>query len=131
MALNRGQSLSIAIAILGVLVASTSQLDTLFGEAVTKSIVAASTLFMAALAGINTILQSQGNQIAAIKEMHTPEVQEMHVAAVQEMPGIDKIIVNSKANATLATMAVDMANPKIEPAPAAIAAVTAIAKAAE
>lgn len=128
--LNRGQVLSITIVILGVLVASTSQLTELFGPGVTKYIVSASTLCMSIMAGINTILQSPSSQIAAVKEMKTPEVQEMQVAAVQAMPGVEKITVNSQASAKLATMAVDPTNAKIQATPAAQAEVFATARAA-
>lgn len=114
MNLNRGQVLSITIAILGVLVASNAQLTDLFGVVATKYVVSGATLSMSILAGVNTVLQSQGSQLAA----------------VQEMPGVDKIVVNSQANATLATMAVDPANTKIEPTAAAQSAVNATARAA-
>lgn len=115
MNLNRGQVLSIVILVLGVLVASTSQLTDLFGPRVTKDIVSVSTLLMSILAGINSILQGQGSQIAA----------------VSAMPGVDKIIVNSKANSTLATMAVDPLQAKIGAAtPEAQRAVQATAAAA-
>jgi hypothetical protein len=112
--LNGGQLLSITIAILGVLVASASQLNDLFGPAA-HYIISASTMLMSIMSGVNVALQSQGSQIAA----------------VQQMPGVEKITVNSQANGTLATMAVDPANNKIEPTPLAQAAVMATARAAE
>lgn len=114
MTVNRGQALSIAIAVFGVLVASTSQLDQLFGPTITKDIVSASTMFMSLLASINMVLQGQGSQIAA----------------VQAMPGVEKIVVNSQANGTLATMTVDPTQNKIEALPSAQSAVEATAKAA-
>lgn len=114
MNLNRGQVLSIIIMILGVLLASTAQLTDLFGAAATKYIVSAANVIMSILAGINTILQSQGQQIVA----------------VQAMAGVDKIVVNEKANATLATLAVDPAQNKIESTPQAARAVQATAAAA-
>lgn len=114
MNLNRGQVLSIIIVVLGVLVASTSQLTDLVGPMVTKDIVSGSTLLMSILAGVNSILQGQGSQIAA----------------VQAMPGVDKIVVNEKANSTLATMAVDPSQNKIEATPQAERAVQATAAAA-
>lgn len=114
MNLNRGQVLSIVIVILGVLVASTSQLTDLFGATATKTIVSASTLLMSMLAGMNTIIQGQGSQIAA----------------VQAMPGVEKITVNSQANSVLATMAVDPTQNKIEPTPEAQRDVQATARAA-
>lgn len=114
MSLNRGQLLSIAVLVLGVLMASTSQLTDLFGPAVTKYIVSASSLLTSILAGVNTVLQGQGSQLAA----------------VSAMAGVEKILVNEKANATLATMAVAVADNKIEPTPSAQQTVEATAKAA-
>lgn len=114
MNLNRGQVFSIIIAVFGVLVASTAQLTDLFGPAVTKYMVSASTLLMTILSSVNAILGGQGGQIAA----------------VQAMPGVEKIVVNSQANSTLATLAIDPAQDKIEALPAAQAQVEATAKAA-
>lgn len=116
MNLNQGQVLSITIVVLGVLVASTSQLNTLFGQHVTADIVSASTILMSILAGINTILQSQGSQ----------------VAAVLAEKGVEKLLVNKNANPTLAALAVSNApeNAKIEATPEAAQAVQATASAA-
>jgi hypothetical protein len=114
MNLTRGQWFSIAIVVVGVLGASTAQLNDLFGPAATKAIVSASTLLTSLLAGINALLGGQGSQIAA----------------VQAMPGVEKIMVNEKASPTLATMAVANENPKIEATPQALQAVADTAKAA-
>lgn len=114
MNLNRGQVLSIVIAVLGVLVASASQLTDLVGPTMTKTIVSFSTLLMSTLASVNTILQSQGSQISA----------------VNAMPGVEKIVVNSQANATLATMTVDPKQTKLEALPGDQGAVEATARAA-
>lgn len=114
MNINRGQVLSILIVVLGVCVASTAQLTDLFGPAITKYITSSAGLLLAIFAGINTQLQSQGSQIAA----------------VQSMAGVDKIVVNERANPTLATMAVDPTNPKIAPTAQAERAVQATAAAA-
>lgn len=114
MNLNRGQILSIIIVVLGVLVGAAAQLTDLFGPVVTKYIVSASTLGMSIIAGVNTVLQGQGSQLQA----------------VQAMAGVEKIVVNSQANATLATLAVDPKQDKIEVAPEAETAVQATAKAA-
>lgn len=131
MNLNRGQILSIIIVVLGVLVGATTQLTDLFGAGPTKIIVSFSSLMMTILAGINTVLQSPNSQLAAVREMHTPEAQEMHLQAVQAMPGVEAVTVNSQANATLATMAVSAANPKIGATAEANAAVNATARAAQ
>lgn len=114
MNLTRGQLFSIAIVVLGVLGTSTAQLTDLFGPAITKNIVSASTMLTSIIAGISAMIGGQGSQIAA----------------VQAMPGVEKIVVNEKANATLATMAVADENTKIEAAPTAQQAVQATAKAA-
>lgn len=114
MNLNRGQVLSIIIAVLGVWVASATQLNELVGPTMTKVIIAGSTLTMTTLAAVNAVLQSQGSQLIA----------------VQAMPGVEKIVVNSKANATLATMTVDPVQSKMEAMPGAQGAVEATARAA-
>lgn len=114
MNLNRGQLLSLGVAVLGVLVASTAQLNDLFGPGITKTIVSLSTLSMSIMSSINMALQGTSSQLAA----------------VQDLPGVEKIVVNAKAGATLATMAVDPTNPKIEATAAATDAVTATAQAA-
>lgn len=114
MNLNRNQILALVICTLGVLAASTAQLNDLFGPAVTKYLVSGATLIMTILSGWVAILSGQGSQLAA----------------VQAMPGVEKITVNSKANATLATMAVDPANAKIAATPEAKSAVQATASSA-
>jgi hypothetical protein len=50
------------------------------------------------------------------------------VKTVQAMPGVESIQVNSQANKTLATLAVDQAQAKVDIIPGANAAVTATAK---
>ena len=112
--LTRSQKFQIVLCVLGVLVASTGQLTELFGTQITKYIISAAGLGVSTLSGIGAILTGQGAQ----------------VQAVQDMPGVEKIVVNKEANATLATMAVDPAQLKIEPTPAAQTAVEATAKAA-
>lgn len=107
MNLTLSQKYQIALVVLGVLVASTGQLTDLFGPQVTKYVVSASGLLIAIVSGIGTIVTGQGQQIQA----------------VQAMPGVDKIVVNEKANATLATLAVDPAQDKIEAKPSAEVAV--------
>ena len=49
---------------------------------------------------------------------------------VAQMPGVEKITVNANANTTLATLAVDSAQPKIEATPQATRAVQETAAAA-
>lgn len=114
MNINRSQVLAISIAVLGVLMVSTSQLTDLFGPTVTKSIVSASALLNSILGSILAVITSQGGQ----------------VRDVLAMPGVDKINVNANANQTLAAIAVDPTVDKISPTPAAEAAVTATAQGA-
>lgn len=56
--------------------------------------------------------------------------QASQVKTVSDMPGVEKIVVNEKANATLATLAVAQEGNKVEASPQAKAAVQATAKAA-
>lgn len=112
--LTRSQIFSIFSVILGVLVASTGQLNDLLGPAHTKIIVSLAGLLSAIVSGVGAIVTGQGQQ----------------VKDVQKMEGVEKIVVNEKANATLATLAVDPAQAKVEITPAAEKAVEATAKAA-
>jgi hypothetical protein len=113
MNLNSNQVLSIALVVMGVLVASTTQLTDLFGAAVTKDIVAVAGLGMSILAGVQGVISGQASQ----------------VRAVQAMPGVEKIVVNGQANQTLAQIAVDP-NSKVEATPQATATVQNTARGA-
>ena len=110
--MNSKQVLSMIVVILGVMVASTSQLNDLFGPQVTKHVVSASALLMSILSGVSGILSGQASL----------------VQDVQSMPGVEKITVNAQANTTLASMAVDPTNQKVEASPGASAAVSATAR---
>lgn len=112
MNLNPKQWLAIVIAVLGVFIASTSQLTDLVGPQVTKLIVSLSSITVAALSSISAILSTQ---TSLVKD-------------VQAMPGVEKITVNANANPTLAGLAVASENAKIEPAPGADNAVNQAAK---
>lgn len=112
--LTTTQIFAIILVVLGVLGTSTAQLTDLVGAHDTKLIVSASSLLTSILSGILAMITGQSSQLAA----------------VQAMPGVEKITVNSQANATVASMAVDPLNDKIEPIPQAAAAVEATAKAA-
>lgn len=105
------QWFAVTLAILGVLGASTVQLTELFGGTVAKSIVTASTLLTSILSSIMVPLTGQSAQIRA----------------VNDMPGVSSIVVNEKANPTLAAIAVDP-NSKVEAAPSAQKIVEATAK---
>jgi len=108
MNLNRNQIIAIMIALLAVLGGSTAQLTDLVGPALTKIIIAASTLGTTALSSVLAVITSQGSQ----------------VRDVLAMPGIEKINVNAAANQTLATIAMDPNVDKIAPTPSALATVT-------
>lgn len=105
--LTAGQWLGIILAVLGVLAASTVQLTDLFGPSIAKTIGTVANLLMTTLSSILVVITGQAAQLQA----------------VQAMPGVEKITVNARANETLATLAVDPAQPKIEPLPQAAAAV--------
>lgn len=112
MNLTINQYISIALVILGVNVASTAQLTDLMGPVVAKYIVSLSGLLMSIVAGVQGIISGQASQ----------------VKAVQAMPGVESIMVNAKANQTLAGLAVDPAQPKIDVSSQDRAAVQATAK---
>lgn len=107
MNINHKQVLSITLAVLGVLMVSTTQLTELFGAPLAKTIVTIAGVINSLLASIMAVITSQGGL----------------VRDVQAMPGVDKITINAGANQTLAQIAVDPANEKIEASPGAGAAV--------
>mgnify|MGYP001577391546 CR=1 FL=1 len=67
--LTRSQKFQIALCILGVLVASTAQLNELFGPEITKAIVSFAGLGTSVLSGIGAILTGQGQQVQAVVDM--------------------------------------------------------------
>ena len=112
MKLTINQWLGITVGVLGVFGSVTSQLTDLFGAIVAKDIVSLSSI-LSGIAGVFVaVLTSQGSQIRA----------------VQDMDGVNKIVVNKNANATLAQLTVDPAQNKIEAAPGAEAAINATAR---
>lgn len=114
MNLTRNQILAIVIAFLGVLMASTAQLTDLFGPGATKTIQSTAGILNSVLASVLAVITGQSG---IIKD-------------ASAMPGVEKITVNSQANSTLATLAVDPAQSKIAPIPQAKQAVQATADAA-
>lgn len=112
MTLTRNQILAITIAVLGVLMASTAQLTDLFGPQVTKIIQSVAGLLNSVLASVLAIVTGQSG---ILKD-------------AQAMPGIEKITVNAKANETLAGLAMDPSQDKIEATPQAEAKVAQTAK---
>jgi hypothetical protein len=109
--LNGKQIIQIIGVIISVLMVSSAQLTDLLGAGVAKYIVTIAGLANMILQGITVALTTQTAQIK-------------DVAA---MPGIDRITVNAQANSTLATLAVDPAQNKVAPTPAAEAAVQKVA----
>lgn len=99
MNLNLKQIISIGIAVLGVLMISSTQLTDLFGPTVAKSVTA-----MAGL--LNSIL---GSTLAIITS------QTGTVKDVLAMPGVERVSVNANANQTLAGIAIDPTINKISP----------------
>ncbi len=114
MTLTRNQILAIVVAILGVLMASTAQLTDLVGPSATKTIQSIAGISSSIMASVLAIITGQSG---IIKD-------------ASAMPGVEKITVNSQANATLATIAVDPSQSKIQPTPQAAQAVQATATAA-
>lgn len=114
------QKIALSIAGLGFLAASGTQLTDIFAPfgstapLIVKEIVSVSTFVSGGLGVILTFITGQSSQITAVRAM----------------PGVEKILVNEKANATLATMAVAQEENKIEATPQAQKAVEATAKAA-
>lgn len=106
--MNGKQILAIVVVVLGVVVASTAQLTDLVGPTTTKAIVSLASMLNSILAGVLAVFSSQSNT----------------VKDVQAMDGVSKIVVNKDANQTLASLAVDPTNTKIEPAHNDEAAVT-------
>ena len=112
MNLNLVQILALVLIVLGAITGGTAQLTDLFGPTATKVLVSASSLLTSIISGFVTVLTGQANQIRS----------------VQDMPGVERIVVNEKANPTLASMAVDPANAKIVPTPQSAEVVQQTAK---
>lgn len=112
MNLTSKQWMAIVLAVLGVTMASTTQLSELIGPQAAKTVVTVAGLLNSLLASILAVVSSQ---TGLVKD-------------VEAMPGVEKITVNAQANQTLAGMAVDPMRDKIEPAPRTDAAVNDIAK---
>lgn len=108
------QWIGIMVGLNSLLMGATPQLTVLFGTAAVPIIVAIATLGNGALGVFVTVVGGQATQ----------------VRNVLAMPGVENIAVNARANAELATLAVDPSVNKIAPTPAALATVTATAKAA-
>jgi len=108
------QILGILIIVNGAMIGGTTQLTNIFGDHATTIIVSIAALGNSIFGGLITLFSGQGAQ----------------VQQVLAMPGVEKIDVNGRASAVLAKLAVDPNVNKIAPTPAAMADVTATAKAA-
>lgn len=114
------QKIALAIAMLGFLAGAGTQLTDIFAPfgsiapVIVKEIVTISGFISGGLGIYLSFVTGTASQIQA----------------VQAMPGVDRIVVNEKASAALATMAVDPTNSKIQTSPQAQQAVRATATAA-
>lgn len=107
------QWLLLGIATAAFLNASAAQLTDWFGPKIAHDIISGIGFIQGLVSAWAMVLT---NQSSAVKQ-------------VLSMPGVEKIEVNDKANATLAAIAIDPAVNKISPTIAAMTAVTATAKA--
>lgn len=110
--LNRNQALCIVIAVLAVLMASTAQLNDLFGAQAAKIIISAAGLLNGVLSAVLAVLVGPASMIKA-------------VAAT---PGIETIKVNAQASPAIAKLAVDPAVNNVAPTDKDFGAVTANAQ---
>lgn len=111
--LTTGQYMAIVVFMLSATAGATAQLTPVFGPTVTGLIVSIANLIMTVV--VTPIIFVVTGQSSIVK-------------AVQSMPGVDGITVNEKANKTLAQLAVDPAQAKIDVVPGAQAAVANTAK---
>lgn len=105
------QWFAVTLAVLGVLGGATAQLNDLFGPKLAHTIVTISTLMTSLISAVMVPMSGQGAMLRA----------------VNDMPGVSRIVVNEKANETLATIAVDPRS-KVEATPEATQAVEETAK---
>ena len=114
------QKIGLAIGVLGFLATAGTQLTDIFAPLgsiaplIVKEIVSLSGFVSGILGVVLAFITGQANA----------------VKAVQAMPGVESIVVNKNASQTLAQLAVDPTQTKIDIAPGATAAVTQTAKGA-
>lgn len=108
MNLTGKQILLIVSAVLSALVAASAQLTDIFGPTTAKAIISVVSLCNTVLTSITAAISGQYNL----------------VKDVAALPGVQKIEVNEKANATLASLAIDPKQDKVAPLPAALESVT-------
>lgn len=112
MTITNKQWFQIVQGVIGGLITGAALMQTLFGQDLTIKIVAGLGIANIIISSIGTALSSQGSDIKS----------------VLAMPGVEKLTVNSQANQTLASIAVDPMVNKIAPTQAAESAVIATAK---
>ena len=103
MNLSTVQILALILVILGAITGGTGQLTEIAGPGVTRILVATASLATTIISGFIMVLTGQSSI----------------VKSVQAMPGVESITVNAKANETLASMAIDPTNDKIQVTPEA------------
>jgi hypothetical protein len=101
----------------GVITGSVNEMTDLIGSVWAKHLVSLASMGSGFCGGLVTMFGGNPTQEAQVK-------------SVLAMPGVEKIDINGLANAVLAKLAVDPNVNKIAPTPAAMADVTATAKAA-
>lgn len=101
MTLNLKQGLSIVIAVLGVLMISTTQLTDLFGAGVAKTIVSLAALLNTTLGSVMAVISSTSQQIKD----------------VSNTTGVEPIRINKDASPAIAALAIDPAVSNVGPAP--------------
>lgn len=113
------QKIALTIAVLGFLAGAGTQLTDIFAPLgsiapiIVKEIVSIAGFVSGILGVVLSFATGQANL----------------VKSVQDMPGVESIVVNAKANPTVAQLAIDPAQAKIEIKPGAEAAITQTAKA--
>jgi len=112
MNLNGKQIISISIAVLGVLMVSTTQLTDLFGAGVAQKIVSLAALLNTGLGSVMAVISSTSQQFKD----------------VSNTTGVEPLRVNAQASPQLAALAVDPKVDNIAPTRADMEAVEAIAK---
>jgi hypothetical protein len=97
MNLTVAQALALATSTLSILAGASAQFTVIFGAANANTITTMCSLLAALLGGWIAVLSGQG---AIVKQ-------------VAAMPGVDSIVVNTKASPALATLAIDPDQPKV------------------
>lgn len=112
--ITRNQWLQIIGIVFGAVVASSALWTQLFGSGTSQVIISVTGFLTTVLSGVTYVLTGQGQQ----------------VRDVAAMPGVQTITVNSSANQTLAQIAVDQSQSKVQPSAASANTVQQTAKGA-